>query len=146
MRQRICQRICQRLRGKHGEAGVSAVEFGLILPVLIILLLGLMDYGYIFFVQLNLGNAAREGVRRGVVQDDFTQATTVAGTTAGQYLSSMANITTATVDTTNSLEGVGRVQVDIHLNNFKPLIGLVPTPNSLHASASMRWELTEVTP
>jgi len=129
---------------RRGEAGVSAVEFGLILPVLIILLLGLMDYGYIFYIQLNLTNAAREGARRGVVQDDFNTATSVAGTTATNYLNSMVKITTATVDTSNSVDP--QVQVDIHLNNFKPLIGFVPTPSSLHASSTMRWELTEVTP
>jgi Flp pilus assembly protein TadG len=123
------------------EGGVSAVEFGLILPVLIILLLGMMDYGWIFYIQLNLTNAAREGARRGVVQDDFTTATSVAQSTAEGYLSSMVNITTANVDITNSDAGTGEVRVDIHLNNFKPLIGLVPTPDSLHARSVMRWEL-----
>ncbi|MHA7239876.1 TadE/TadG family type IV pilus assembly protein [Arthrobacter sp. TMS1-12-1] len=45
------------------ERGAAAVEMALLLPVLIFLLLGIMEFGRAFNVQATLTNAAREGVR-----------------------------------------------------------------------------------
>ena len=58
------------------EDGVADVEFGLILPVLVLILLGIVDYGYAFMVKLTLTNAAREGARVGVTlpEDDSAPA------------------------------------------------------------------------
>lgn len=43
--------------------GAAAVEFAIVLPVLLVLLLGIIDFGYAFYVQGALSNAAREGAR-----------------------------------------------------------------------------------
>jgi Flp pilus assembly protein TadG len=51
----------QKARGR--QRGVSAIEFGIILPVFCALLFGLVDYGYWFFVDLAATNAVREGAR-----------------------------------------------------------------------------------
>jgi Flp pilus assembly protein TadG len=52
------------MKALHGdERGVTAVEFALVLPWLILLTLGTMDYGWFFFVELNAATAAREGAR-----------------------------------------------------------------------------------
>jgi hypothetical protein len=40
-----------------------AVEFALLLPIFLTLLLGAMDWGYFFFVQQLVTNASREGAR-----------------------------------------------------------------------------------
>ncbi len=45
------------------ERGVAAMEFALVLPVLSILLLESIQFGFAFFVQNNMTNAAREGAR-----------------------------------------------------------------------------------
>jgi Flp pilus assembly protein TadG len=45
------------------EAGISATEFALVLPWLVLLTLGMIDYGWYFFVELNASTAAREGAR-----------------------------------------------------------------------------------
>ena len=44
--------------------GAIALEFALVAPVLLIILLGIMQFGYAFFVQINMTNAAREGARQ----------------------------------------------------------------------------------
>jgi hypothetical protein len=41
--------------------GQSLVEFALLLPVLLLLILGAMDFGRLFYTKLVLTNAAREG-------------------------------------------------------------------------------------
>ena len=47
--------------------GQGFVEFALILPVLLLLMLGIVEFGYVFAAYSSLFNAAREGVRYGVV-------------------------------------------------------------------------------
>lgn len=51
------------LRVRRGEHGAAAVEFALILPVLIALLGGIIDFGFAFNAQIGLAHAVREGVR-----------------------------------------------------------------------------------
>ncbi|MET3920462.1 TadE family protein [Arthrobacter sp. UYEF20] len=48
---------------KTSERGAVAVEFALLAPVLVMLLLGIMEFGRAYNVQITLSNAAREGVR-----------------------------------------------------------------------------------
>jgi len=45
------------------EAGQSMVEFALILPILLLMVLGVVDFGRAFFTYEALANAAREGAR-----------------------------------------------------------------------------------
>ncbi|MCR5835852.1 MAG: pilus assembly protein [Lachnospiraceae bacterium] len=53
------------------------VEFALVLPILIALVCGIMDFGWLFFNYLSLQNATREGARRACVisQMDDPQGT-----------------------------------------------------------------------
>lgn len=43
------------------------MEFGLILPVLLLIVGGVIDFGRMYFQQIELANAARDGVRQVVV-------------------------------------------------------------------------------
>ncbi|WP_299167109.1 TadE/TadG family type IV pilus assembly protein [uncultured Arthrobacter sp.] len=45
------------------ERGAAAVEFAILLPVLLLLLLGIMEFGRAYNAQIALTNAAREGAR-----------------------------------------------------------------------------------
>ncbi len=51
-----------------GDRGAAAVELALILPVLLLLIGGIVDFGRAFFAQIIITNAASEGARAGVVQ------------------------------------------------------------------------------
>ena len=54
----------QRLRAFHqGDEGQNLVEFALLLPILMYILMGIMQFGLIFAVYLTLNNAVREGAR-----------------------------------------------------------------------------------
>ncbi len=50
-------------RFRQGERGAVSVEFGLIFPLLLLLVLGGMDFGHMFFMQHVITNASREGAR-----------------------------------------------------------------------------------
>ena len=55
------------IRRLKGEDGQDIVEFALVLPILALLLFGIIDYGWIFYNQAKIGNAAREGARFAVM-------------------------------------------------------------------------------
>jgi len=65
------------MRGRlTGERGATAVEFALIVPLLIALLIGIAEFGRAFQVQGTLSAAAREGVRLMALQNDPAAART----------------------------------------------------------------------
>ena len=45
------------------QRGVSAIEFAIVLPVLLAILLGIVNYGLLMYNQAVITNAAREGAR-----------------------------------------------------------------------------------
>jgi Flp pilus assembly protein TadG len=56
-------------RPKHKrsrERGAAAVEFALVLPFIVILMLGMLDYGYYFYVGVNATEAARAAAMQAV--------------------------------------------------------------------------------
>ncbi|HEY76539.1 MAG TPA: hypothetical protein G4O00_10230 [Thermoflexia bacterium] len=57
------------MRRKEGQRhGQALVEFAIVLPILLLVLLGIVEFARAFFIYTNLFNAAREGVRYGIVQ------------------------------------------------------------------------------
>ena len=63
--------VRRRLRD---ERGATAVEFGLIVPLLLLLVLGIVEFGHAFQVQGTLSAAAREGARAMALRNDPAQA------------------------------------------------------------------------
>ncbi len=51
----------------RAEEGQNIVEFALLLPLLLYLLLGIIQFGFIFAAYLTLNNAVREGARWGSI-------------------------------------------------------------------------------
>lgn len=49
------------------EKGGAAVEFAVVLPLLVLILFGIVEYGFIFYNKQVLTNASREGARFGIV-------------------------------------------------------------------------------
>jgi hypothetical protein len=62
------RRVLRRFR--NTEAGQALVEFTLILPIFLILLFAIVDFGRGFYTWLLVTNAAREGARVAAVQSD----------------------------------------------------------------------------
>lgn len=64
------------------DRGAAAVEFAIVLPVLLALVLGIIAYGHAFFVQSALANAARDGVRVMALQNKSEDAKAAAVSSA----------------------------------------------------------------
>lgn len=54
----------KRLRNEKGQ---SLVEFSIILPLLLLLLMGILEFGLMLNSYLTINNLAREGARLGIV-------------------------------------------------------------------------------
>ena len=52
---------------RKGERGAAAVEFAIVLPVLILLVFGAVEFGLLLYNQQVITNASREGARAGIV-------------------------------------------------------------------------------
>jgi Flp pilus assembly protein TadG len=52
-----------RTRDRAGERGAAAVEFALVLPLLLLIVFGIIDFGRAYNAQVTLTQAAREGAR-----------------------------------------------------------------------------------
>lgn len=57
---------CQQTEGKQmlrykQISGQGLIEFALVLPILLLLIIGALDYGFAFFIKVELESSAREG-------------------------------------------------------------------------------------
>jgi len=65
----------KKLLPRHNrEAGQSLVEFALVLPLLLLLLLGIIQFGALFNGLIVLNAAAQEGARVMAIEDDQEKA------------------------------------------------------------------------
>ena len=86
-------RAHKRLRS---ESGASAVELALLLPVLMMILFGIIEFGLALYRQAILTNASREGARLGIVQSIPAITTAAVNTKIDAYLTA-AGIAPGTV-------------------------------------------------
>ena len=56
----------------HREDGQTLVEFALILPIFILLLMGIFDFGRAIYAYNTINNAARQAVRVGIVNQNVS--------------------------------------------------------------------------
>jgi len=55
------------INANNSEKGASVVEFAVVLPFLLVLVFGIIEFGIILFDKAVLTNACREGARAGIV-------------------------------------------------------------------------------
>jgi Flp pilus assembly protein TadG len=83
----------------NDQKGAIAVEFAFVLPLLIVLLVGIMEFGLILYNQQVITNACREGTRAGIVARsprlDLTAITKVVNDYSQAHLVTFGNATSA---------------------------------------------------
>ena len=63
---------------RNRQTGAAMVEFAIILPLLVMLLFGIIEFGRAFNANISLTHAAREGVREYAITQDAAAGTTAA--------------------------------------------------------------------
>ncbi len=79
------------MKSKQKERGAVAVEMAVLLPLLLLILIGTMEFGRVFNVQNSLTQAAREGARNAAIHySDGTMDVDGAVTSAAPSLNGLA--------------------------------------------------------
>jgi Flp pilus assembly protein TadG len=126
------------LRFKRNTDGQSLVEFALILPILISLILGMIEFGWILNGQITLTSAAREGARVAIVYESAADASTAVQSAVSKSAESSSLTIEETSTTFNDLTKSAKVTVNAKI---QPIIGLFFSSDvSLTAKAEMRIE------
>ena len=107
------------------ERGATAVEFAILLPVLLMLVLGIMEFGRAFHLQTTLSNAARDGVRVMALQDDATAARSTAKASAHGLTLTDAMISVSPTTCSSDAAAPGMASVTIRYP-FAPVSGFLP--------------------
>lgn len=123
---------------KRARSGAAAVEFAIVLPIFLMILFGIIQFGSVLFLHNNMVNAAREAARRMSVDESFDQAQ--AETYAESYLSGWnlefdVTATPATVPNGDVSVQITVPAADAALVNFP-----IAWPGNLVAQATMRSE------
>lgn len=79
----------------RNERGAAAVEFALVLPLLVLLVAGIANFGRAYYLQATLSGAAREGVRVMALKNDAGLARTAVRSAAGSVTLTDAQISVA---------------------------------------------------
>ena len=77
----------------RSEKGQAMVEFALVVPILRVLLCGIVDFGWLYYNQITLNNAAREGARYAVIHYD--PSTDWKGDAENRMIISMTGVSSA---------------------------------------------------
>ena len=77
------------------ERGAAAVEFALVVPLLVALLAGIAEFGHAYYLQATLSGSAREGVRVMALRNDPGAARTAAKNAAAPLTLGDAQIVVA---------------------------------------------------
>jgi Flp pilus assembly protein TadG len=121
------------------EHGASAVEFAFIVPLLIVLVLGIAEFGHAFQVSGTLSAAAREGVRVMALQNDPAAARTAVRNAAPSLDPAVTNaqitITPASCPTTGATNTTVRLTVTYPMPFLTHFFGSGAT---LHGTGVMR--------
>jgi Flp pilus assembly pilin Flp len=124
------------------EHGAAAVEFALLLPLLVLLLFGLIQLGVAFNARIQATNAAREAARRAVVGiDNWANVGRGLGFwEAVQRDTGLDTMTNCTLTTEDVVGGTLTVSFDFPTNLLIPFTPNPPSWRTGRASASMRIE------
>ena len=132
------------LKNRHNrnERGQGILELALVLPFLLLIVLGVLDLGRIFFETIGLTNAAREGVRYLTLHPDNEAGAVLAAIDEANYAGITISNGQVTVDCTN-LDGddycdSGTPATVTVTHDFDLILGWVlPSPITLTRSAVM---------
>jgi len=110
------------------ERGAVAAEFALLLPVILLILLGTIEFGMIMYSRELITNASREGARAGIVQVSPKPTAGAITTIATTYLTGTGiNLTDVTITVTGA-GGVNPATLTVNATYRYPwLIPYIPT-------------------
>jgi Flp pilus assembly protein TadG len=107
----------------HHERGAAAVEFALVLPILLLLVMGIAEFGRAYHIQTTLSAAAREGVRVMALQNDAVAARTTTKEVAESLAVTDSQISVTPTDCSGATAATATVTVTYPVQLMSGLFG-----------------------
>jgi Flp pilus assembly protein TadG len=126
-------------KGTYRKRAAAVVEFAVVLPLLLTILFGIIEYGWVFMVRQSLQTAAREGCRLAVLQT----ATDAAIEKRVQAVMQPTGLSTYSVTMTHASVGnpIETVEIQVPYNDVSLMGGFFGTHDyNLAGTCSMRKE------
>ncbi len=131
---------------KHREKGQSAVEMALTLPLLLLLIFGMIEMGWMASTRLVMDNMTREGARAGIVAQSMSGVTTeVTNSINGikpSYMTSPLTITVTFSNPSDYRNGDVTVTVNYNLPTLTPLTAIFTSDGTFHLHSTCTMKMS----
>lgn len=125
----------------ESKKGQSIVETALVLPILVLLLTGIIDFGFMFNNYLVVSNASREGARAAAVGASDVEIQDAVENVAASLSLTKLSISISPAESVRKKGDEVVVTVLYDYDMITPIIGaLVPDPLNLQGRTVMRME------
>jgi Flp pilus assembly protein TadG len=129
---------------RRSRQGQALAEFALVIPIILLAFMGIFDLGRMIFAYNNISNAAREGARTAIVNQNQAaiEAEARIGTTglAPSDVNVPVRVITCTPVTPVRIGCLISVRVDYTWRPLTPIIGNIVGPITLSATTAMPIE------
>ena len=117
------------------------VEFAIILPILLLLIMGIIEFGLIFNAYLTIQNASREGARYGITGASDTEITSLVISDCASLQSTDLTVNITPAETSRNSGDTLVVSIKYNYHMITPIISsLFGNAVVLSAQTSMRME------
>jgi Flp pilus assembly protein TadG len=132
-------------RQREAGRGQSLVEFALVLPIMLVIFLGIFDFGRAVYAFNSVSNAAREGVRVAIVNQNQTVITDEAKA-AMTGLPPDGTSVTFTNCGAPKIGCLASVKVTYSWQAITPIIGNLVGPKTIESTTTMPVERVYTSP
>jgi Flp pilus assembly protein TadG len=144
-----------RWHSTGNDRGAAAVEFALVVPVLLMILFGIIDFGLLFNNSLSVKQGVREGARQGVVAN-YGSACSMTWSTLPS--ANMQKLGCTVVDRTSAVTGTPYVKIKVpggwvkgqslvvcEMVKTSGVTGLTPMPSGGVATSKVEMSIEKAT-
>lgn len=123
------------------EKGQSLIEFALVLPLLLLLLVGIFDFGRIIYSYMHLHITAQETVRLGGLGRTDAEMTAFARQLNHLGNSNQLKVAVSPSDSTRRSGGYVTVTLEYPVNYVTPMLSrILPSPLMIKTDSTIRVE------
>ena len=123
----------------NSRRGANAIEFALLLPVLIALVAGVLDFGVYFDTRRDVVNAARDGTRAAVAHHVMDEVVEMAEERTRRSLDNQGIVGATVVGRMTGGDGERMLTIEVAAPYHAP-IGIIPSPPDYSVSYTMMLE------
>ncbi|WP_027309525.1 TadE/TadG family type IV pilus assembly protein [Caloramator sp. ALD01] len=126
---------------KHRKKGQALLEFAILLPILLLIVMGISEFGIMLNSYLTIQNASREGARLGILGADDNEIVQAVYSSASHIDTNKLNVTITPNDSNRRPGETLRVRVEYEYDLLIPIIkNILGNQVELTAETAMRVE------